>query len=160
MTLEFTVNGRPVCLESEPSRRLLDILREDLNLTGTKEGCSEGECGACTVIVDKRAVHACLTVAAQLPGTSVVTIEGLHDPLGGISALQRAFIEETAIQCGYCTTGMVMSARALLDENPNPTEEEIRMALAGNICRCSGYTQIIRAVKRASQEEQGVLSGG
>ncbi|MEA4942156.1 MAG: (2Fe-2S)-binding protein [Oscillibacter sp.] len=154
MKLEFTVNGKSVSLEVPPDRRLLDILREDLGLTGTKEGCGEGECGACTVLLDRRAVHSCLTVAAQLPGKEVVTIEGLSD-CGEMSDLQRAFVEETAIQCGYCTTGMVMSARALLYENPNPTEEEIRIALAGNICRCSGYTQIIRAVKRAAAEEHG-----
>lgn len=154
MKLEFTVNGKNVGLEVPPDRRLLDILREDLGLTGTKEGCGEGECGACTVLLDRRAVHSCLTVAAQLSGREVVTIEGLSDG-GEMSDLQRAFVEETAIQCGYCTTGMVMSARALLYENPNPTEEEIRIALAGNICRCSGYTQIIRAVKRAAAEELG-----
>ncbi len=154
MKLEFTVNGKSVSLEVPPDRRLLDILREDLGLTGTKEGCGEGECGACTVLLGRRAVHSCLTVAAQLPGKEVVTIEGLSD-CGEMSDLQRAFVEETAIQCGYCTTGMVMSARALLYENPNPTEEEIRIALAGNICRCSGYTQIIRAVKRAAAEERG-----
>jgi len=154
MKLEFKVNGKNVSLEVPPDRRLLDILRENLGLTGTKEGCGEGECGACTVLLDRRAVHSCLTVAAQLSGKEVVTIEGLSD-IGEMSDLQRAFVEETAIQCGYCTTGMVMSARALLYENPNPTEEEIRMALAGNICRCSGYTQIIRAVKRAAAEERG-----
>lgn len=154
MKLEFTVNGKNVSLEVPPDRRLLDILREDLGLTGTKEGCGEGECGACTVLLDRRAVHSCLTVAAQLSGREVVTIEGLSDG-GEMSDLQRAFVEETAIQCGYCTTGMVMSARALLYENPDPTEEEIRIALAGNICRCSGYTQIIRAVKRAAAEERG-----
>lgn len=158
MKLEFTVNGKNVCLEVPPDRRLLEILREDLGLTGTKEGCGEGECGACTVLLDRRAVHACLTVAAQLPGKEVVTIEGLSG--GGMSGLQRAFVEETAIQCGYCTTGMVMSARALLYENPDPTEEEIRIALAGNICRCSGYTQIIRAVRRAAAEERGEAERG
>lgn len=158
MRLEFTVNGKNVCLEVPPDRRLLEILREDLGLTGTKEGCGEGECGACTVLLDRRAVHACLTVAAQLPGKEVVTIEGLSG--GGMSGLQRAFVEETAIQCGYCTTGMVMSARALLYENPDPTEEEIRIALAGNICRCSGYTQIIRAVRRAAAEERGEAERG
>lgn len=154
MKLDFTVNGKNVILEVLPDRRLVDILREDLGLTGTKEGCGEGECGACTVLMDRRAIHSCLTVAAQLSGKEVVTIEGLSD-CGEMSDLQRAFVEETAIQCGYCTTGMVMSARALLYENPNPTEEEIRIALAGNICRCSGYTQIIRAVKRAAAEERG-----
>ncbi|WP_312279658.1 2Fe-2S iron-sulfur cluster-binding protein [Oscillibacter sp.] len=159
MKLEFTVNGKNASLEVPPDRRLLDILREDLGLTGTKEGCGEGECGACTVLLDRRAVHSCLTVATQLSGKEVVTIEGLSD-CSEMSDLQRAFVEETAVQCGYCTTGMVMSARALLYENPNPTEEEIRVALAGNICRCSGYTQIIRAVKRAAAEERGEAERG
>lgn len=153
MELTFIVNEKPVTLQTAPDRRLLDILREDLGLTGTKEGCGEGECGACTVLLDGKAVHACLTVAIQLQGHSVQTIEGLGKN-GGLTPLQLAFVEETAIQCGYCTTGMVMSARALLDENPNPTEAEIKMALAGNICRCSGYHQIIRAVQRAAKEEE------
>lgn len=153
MTLNFTVNNRERTLEVPPDRRLLDILREDLNLTGVKEGCGEGECGACTVLLDRRAVHACLTIAAELPGREVITIEGLGGN-GELSPMQKAFVEETAIQCGYCTTGMILSTRALLYENPNPTEAEIRMALAGNICRCSGYTQIIRAVNRIAAEER------
>jgi carbon-monoxide dehydrogenase small subunit len=151
MTLSFTVNGREVNIDSDPTRRLLDILREDLSLTGTKEGCGEGECGACTVLLDGKPVLACLTVAIQLPGCEVVTIEGLARQ-GELSALQTAFVEETAIQCGYCTPGMIMSAKALLIRNPAPDEEEIRTALAGNICRCSGYHQIIRAVQRAAGE--------
>jgi len=136
MELKFLVNGISRELSVDPTRRLLDILREELHLTGTKEGCGEGECGACTVLLDKRAVHACLVAAAQLPGREVVTIEGLEED-GELSPLQRAFVEETAVQCGYCTTGMIMSAKALLYKNPNPTEAEIRTALAGNICRCS-----------------------
>lgn len=152
MQLQLTVNHRVYQLEVAPDRRLLDILREDLGLTGTKEGCGEGECGACTILLDGKAVHACLCVAAQLQGHTIVTIEGLETN-GGLTPLQLAFVEETAIQCGYCTTGMIMSARALLDEIPNPTEDEIRIALSGNICRCSGYTQIIKAVQRAAQEE-------
>lgn len=156
MRLRFTVNGIKRELEVEPDRRLLDILREDLGLTGTKEGCGEGECGACTVIIDGRAVHACLKVAAQMDGCDVTTIEGLGEN-GALSPLQRAFVEETAIQCGYCTTGMIMSTYALLRENPNPTEDEIRTALAGNICRCSGYEQIIRAVERASGEMEAKI---
>lgn len=151
MQLKFTVNGRPRNLEVDADKRLLDILREDLGLTGTKEGCAEGECGACTILLDGAAVHSCLTVAAQLQGREVITIEGLEQA-GELDTLQRAFVEETAIQCGYCTTGMIMSAKALLNENPHPTESEIRTALAGNICRCSGYTQIIRAVQRSANE--------
>lgn len=154
MKLNFIVNGAKRTVEAEPSKRLLDILREDLGLTGTKEGCGEGECGACTVLLDKKAVHSCLTVAMQLEGREVVTIEGLENN-GELSPLQLAFVEETAIQCGYCTSGMIMSARALLYEKPNPTEDEIREALAGNICRCSGYSQILRAVKRAAVEMEG-----
>ena len=138
MTLNFIVNGKPVTLETEPDRRLLDILREDLHLTGTKEGCAEGECGACTVLLDGEAVHSC---------------EGLAE-MGSLDIIQTCFVEELAIQCGYCTPGMIMSAEALLRRNPDPTEDEIRLALSGNICRCSGYVQIVRAVKRAAKERR------
>ena len=151
MILNFTVNGKAYELETEPSGRLLDILREDLGLMGTKEGCGEGECGACTVIINRKAVLACLTIAAQLEGSEIMTIEGLpkeNEP----DALQTAFVEELAIQCGFCTPGMILTAKALLEEKPDPSEDEIRMAIAGNICRCSGYNQIIRAVKRAAKE--------
>ncbi len=151
MRLDFILNGERTSLETEPTRRLLDILREDLELTGTKEGCSEGECGACTVIVDGKAVHACLTLASQLNGREVLTIEGLEKN-GELDVLQRCFIEEIAVQCGFCTAGMIMSAKALLMQNPEPSEAAIRTALAGNICRCSGYGQIISAVKRAAKE--------
>ena len=151
MNLHFTVNGEAVSLETAPDRRLLDILREDLELTGVKEGCAEGECGACTVLLDDEAVHACLTVAAQLEGRRVTTIEGLAKT-GELDVLQRCFVEEIAIQCGFCTPGMILSAKALLLKNPHPSEEEIRLALSGNICRCSGYVQIVRAVRRAAQE--------
>jgi len=122
-----------------------------MSLTGCKEGCGEGECGACTVLLNGLPVLACLTLAASLQGASIVTIEGLgHN--GEPTALQKAFVEEGAIQCGYCTPGMILSAAALLVQTPQPTEEEIRLALAGNICRCSGYSQIIRAVKRVANE--------
>ena len=151
MKLSFYVNNRLVQLETDPDRRLLDILREDLSLTGTKEGCAEGECGACTVLLDGEAIHSCLTLAIQLEGRHVVTIEGLSET-GELDILQKAFVEEIAIQCGFCTTGMIMSAKALLLKNPTPTEEEIRVALSGNICRCSGYVQIVRAVDRAARE--------
>jgi len=151
MNLSFSVNGNNVELEVSPTRRLLDILREDLALTGTKEGCGEGECGACTVLMNGKPVLACLTAAIGLQGCEILTIEGL-DRQGELSVLQTAFVEETAIQCGYCTPGMIMSAKALLSDNPNPDENEIRTALAGNICRCSGYHQIIRAVSRAAKD--------
>ena len=151
MNVSFFVNEKPVIMEVAPERRLLDILREDMHLTGTKEGCAEGECGACTVLLDGEAVHACLTVAAQLNGHHVTTIEGLAE-LGMLNVLQQAFVEEIAIQCGYCTPGMIMAATALLMKDPHPTDEEIRVALSGNICRCSGYVQIVRAVKRAAME--------
>ncbi len=151
MRLSFILNGKRKVMETEPDRRLLDLLRKDLHMTGTKEGCAEGECGACTVIINGEAVHSCLVLACQLEGKEVLTIEGLEEN-GELSAIQRIFVEETAIQCGYCTTGMIMSAKALLMHNPNPTEKEIRNALSGNICRCSGYTQIIRAVKRTAAE--------
>ena len=151
MTLNFTVNGKPVTLETEPDRRLLDILREDLHLTGTKEGCAEGECGACTVLLDGEAVHSCLTAAIQLEGREVTTIEGLAE-MGALDIIQTCFVEELAIQCGYCTPGMIMSTKALLMQNPHPSEEEIRLALSGNICRCSGYVQIVRAVQKAARK--------
>jgi len=151
MRLSFFVNDEPVELETRPDRRLLDLLREDLGLTGTKEGCGEGECGACTVLVNDEAVHACLTVAAQLQDCRVVTIEGLAKR-GELDTLQTAFVEEIAVQCGFCTTGMIMSAKALLMKRPHPTEDEIRLALSGNICRCSGYGQIVKAVQRAAEE--------
>lgn len=151
MKLSFFVNDAPVTLDTAPDRRLLDLLREDLGLTGTKEGCAEGECGACTVLLDDAAVHSCLTLAAELEGRRVLTIEGLAQR-GELDVLQNAFVEEIAIQCGFCTTGMIMSAKALLMRNPDPTPEEIRAALAGNICRCSGYGQIVKAVQRAARE--------
>lgn len=153
MILHFFVNDKPITLEVEPNRRLVDILRDDLHLTGTKEGCAEGECGACTVLLNGEAVHACLTAAVQLENSFVTTIEGLAQS-GELDILQNCFVEELAVQCGYCTPGMIMSAEALLRKNPDPTEDEIRLALSGNICRCSGYVQIVRAVKRAAEERR------
>ena len=151
MTITFFVNEKKVCLEEEPNRRLLDILRDELHLTGVKEGCAEGECGACTVIMDGKAVHACLTLVAQLEGCHILTIEGLSES-GELDAIQSSFVEEIAIQCGFCTPGMIMSTKALLMQNPHPSEEEIRLALSGNICRCSGYVQIVRAVQKAARK--------
>jgi carbon-monoxide dehydrogenase small subunit len=149
MKLSFTLNGRPVSAECPPERRLLDLLREDLHLTGTKEGCGEGECGACTVLLEGRAVNACLIMAAQVEGLSLLTIEGLAEG-GELDPLQQAFVDKMAVQCGFCSPGMIMSAKALLLHNPHPSEEKIRQALAGNICRCSGYAQIIAAVQAAA----------
>ncbi len=149
MRITLTVNGRPRAIEGPPLRRLLDILREDLELTGTKEGCGEGECGACAVLLDGQLVNACLVPALQLDGSEVLTIEGLGtsdrpDPV------QQAFLEEGAVQCGFCIPGMVMASRALLDRDPRPSRAEIRRALAGNLCRCTGYERIFRAVERAA----------
>lgn len=149
-TLSFTVNGEPVSVEIEPHLTLLQLLRDKLELTGTKEGCGMGECGACTVLLDGKTVNSCIFPAMEVEGKSVVTVEGLTDAQGKLDPIQKAFIDYGAIQCGFCTPGMVLSAKALLDENPKPTEEEIRNGIAGNLCRCTGYLQIIQAIKAAS----------
>ncbi len=147
--LHLRVNGQAYELTIPADRFLLDVLRDDLELLGTKEACDEGECGACTVLVDGRAVDSCIFLALQADGADVRTVEGLA-VAGQLDPLQRAFIDEGAVQCGYCTAGMLMSAKALLDENPDPDESQIRAALEGNLCRCTGYDAIIRAVKAAS----------
>lgn len=148
--VSFTLNGSAVTLSVEAHKRLLDVLRDDLGLTGTKEGCGEGECGACTVIVDGRSVNACLYPAPELDGKQVMTIEGLAGPGNELSVIQKAFTQSGSIQCGFCSPGMIMAAKALLDENPDPTDEEIREALLGNLCRCTGYVQILEAVRLAA----------
>ena len=150
MQIEFVVNGKQKRLDVPGGKRLLDVLREDLHLTGAKEGCGEGECGACTVLMDGEAVHSCMVLAGQLTGHHITTIEGLEED-GRLGVLQSAFVEQGAVQCGYCTPGMIMSAAGLLNRTPDPTEEEIRVALSGNICRCSGYVQIVAAVKAAAE---------
>ncbi|WP_206808728.1 (2Fe-2S)-binding protein [Paradesulfitobacterium ferrireducens] len=150
MKLEFKVNGKTYELDVDPESRLLDVLREELGLTGAKEGCGEGECGACTVIMDGLAVNSCLVLAAQARGKEILTVEGLAEN-GELDRLQQAFIDNGAIQCGYCTPGMLMSAKALFLRNPHPSETEIRTALAGNLCRCTGYVNIINAVKDAAE---------
>lgn len=152
MKLEFLLNDKPVSLEAEPDMTLLDLLRERLQLTGTKRSCGVGECGACTVIVDGDPVNACLYLAGQLPGRWVYTVEGLSQD-GELSALQQAFLDHHAVQCGFCTPGMLMSAKALLLKNPHPTEAEIRRALSGNLCRCTGYEAIAEAVGAAAERE-------
>ncbi|UCF07061.1 MAG: (2Fe-2S)-binding protein [bacterium] len=144
------LNGSEVVVEVEGHHRLIDVLRDQLGLTGTKEGCGKGECGACSVLVDGRAVNACLYPALEAEGRSVTTIEGLRGPNNELSTVQQAFVDQGAIQCGFCTPGMIMSAKALLDSNPDPTEEEIRSALLGNLCRCTGYVQIVEAVRQAA----------
>lgn len=146
MKLTFELNGKPVSMEADGSRRLLDFIREDLHLTGTKEGCSIGECGACTVILNGEAVHSCLSVAGQLQGGSLITVEGLEKN-GELDELQQAFMKHGAIQCGFCTAGMLMSLKALLMKRPDPSDEEIRLAIAGNVCRCTGYQEIKAAVR-------------
>ena len=146
LKLTITINGQKHTLRIDPNLRLLDLLRDELRLTGTKEGCGIGECGACTVILDGRAVNACLILAGQCNGREVVTIEGLTGK-DELHPLQQSFIDHGAVQCGFCTPGMIMSAAALLDQNPTPTEEDIREAISGNLCRCTGYTQIVEAIQ-------------
>lgn len=145
MPIRFVVNSQNVSLDVSGSRRLLDVLREDLGLTGTKEGCGEGECGACSVLVDGAVVDSCLVAVGQVEGCAVTTVEGLA-PEGELSPLQQAFIERGAAQCGICTPGMLIAAQALLTSNPNPSAEDVRVGIAGNLCRCTGYTKIIDAV--------------
>jgi carbon-monoxide dehydrogenase small subunit len=146
----FTLNGEPVAVTAPPSRRLLDVLRHDLLLTGTKIGCEIGRCGACMVLLDGKPVNACLTMLYQVEGRRVTTIEGIAGGKDALHAVQRAFLEEGGYQCGYCTPGMIVSAAALLAERPDPTDEEIIEALSGNLCRCTGYGGILRAVRRAA----------
>lgn len=151
MKISFMLNGKEIQIDAPPDRRVLDVLREDLNLTGTKEGCGTGECGACTILVDGESRLACLMLAAQLEDRSVTTIEGIA-PEGGLHPLQEAFVEYGAVQCGFCTPGMVISAVDLLQRNPNPTRLEIREGLSGNLCRCTGYQKIVDAVQKASRK--------
>lgn len=153
--ISFILNGLEVFVTVDGHLRLIDVLRRTLGLTGTKEGCGEGECGACTVIVDGQAVNSCLYPALETEGKSVITIEGLNVPKQKLSAIQQAFVDHGAIQCGFCTPGMIMSAKALLDSNPDSSEEEIRDALQGNLCRCTGYVQIVDAVKKAAIQLKG-----
>ena len=155
MIVKFVLNGELVSPDVDPSRRLIDILRDDCFLTGAKEGCGEGECGSCTVLMDGLPVHSCLVLAGQLEGHEVLTVEGLAQN-GELDLLQNAFVENNAVHCGFCTPGMIMSAKGLLLKNPDPTEDEIREALSGNICRCSDYRQIIMAVKDAAKRLQEV----
>ncbi len=151
MKVRINLNGNWVEGETSPDRLLLDFLREDLGLTGTKKGCEEGECGACTVIMNGKTVLSCLTPVLKADGAEILTVEGMAKG-EKLHPLQEAFWEEGAVQCGYCTPGMLLSARVLLDENPAPSVEEVKEAISGNLCRCTGYTKIIRAVQAASEK--------
>ena len=150
LPVSLTVNGDQYDLLIEPRKTLLAVLRDTIGLTGTKEGCSTGDCGACTVIIDGKAVTSCLVLAVSANGKEITTIEGLSSD-GHLHPLQQAFIDTGGYQCGFCTPGFIMASKALLDENPNLTEEEVRYALGGNICRCTGYTKIIEAVMSAAE---------
>jgi len=157
-SIRFSLNGRPVETEVESHLRLVDLLRDVLGEKGTKEGCGEGECGACTVLVDGKAVSSCLFPAPEVEGAEVTTIEGIVGQDGKLSPVQRAYLDQGAAQCGFCTPGMIMTTIALLDENPDPTEHEIRKALTGNLCRCTGYMQIIEGIKAAAASVKGKVA--
>ena len=152
--IEFTVNGKSRKLAVKPNELLLNVIREDLGLTGTKYGCGTGECGACTVLIDEEPVLSCLTLAVKVDGKKVTTIEGIGTDENP-HPLQQTFVETGAVQCGFCTPGMILSAKALLDKNPNPTEDEIKRAIEGNLCRCTGYVKIIEAIKLAAERMGG-----
>lgn len=150
--IELIVNGAPWSLEVAPGAFLLDVLRDNLELTGSKECCVEGECGACTVILDGKSMNSCLILAAEAEGSEITTVEGIAE--GALSPLQAAFLDNAAAQCGFCIPGQLMAARALLDGNPSPTREQVRAALAGNLCRCAGYEQITDAVLDAAGSQK------
>ena len=150
--VKTTINGRPCSLSIHPNQTLLELLRDDLGLTGTKCGCEIGECGACTVLLDGRAVNSCLVLAPQIDGREILTVEGMMKE-GRLDRLQESFMDHDAAHCGFCTPGMLLSARALLDTNPDPDEIEIRTAISGNLCRCTGYVQIVEAIKNVVHEE-------
>jgi aerobic-type carbon monoxide dehydrogenase small subunit (CoxS/CutS family) len=152
--ITLKVNGDTYHLAVDPWRTLVEVLREDLNLTGTKIGCQTGDCGACTILLDGRSVTSCLTLAVEADGREITTIEGLAPKGEELHPIQEAFVNHGAVQCGYCTSGMIMSAKYLLDRNPRPTEEEIRKALSGNLCRCTGYNKIVEAIDSAAKTMQ------
>ncbi len=152
--LILKVNGEVFKVHVEPWKTLLEVLRDDLALTGVKSGCNSGHCGACTVLMDNKSIKSCLVLAPRAVGKEIVTIEGLRREDGELHLVQQAFIDHFAVQCGFCTPGMILSAKALLDENPNPTEEEVRKALVGNLCRCTGYVKIVEAILSVSGQDK------
>ena len=154
ITVHCTVNHKPVAVEIDPNKRLLDMLREDLNLTSVKEGCSEGECGACTVIFNGEPVTSCCVLAGQAEGADIITLEGVSVD-GKPDVVQQAFMDAGAVQCGFCTPGMILTAEALLAKNPAPTEEEVKQAMSGNLGRCTGYAKIVEAVLLAAERARG-----
>jgi carbon-monoxide dehydrogenase small subunit len=149
--ISLNVNNDTHQVAAYPSQTLLDVLRDDLGLTGTKRSCGTGTCGMCTVIIDKKAVLACLTLAVECEGKTITTIEGISNPDGTLHPLQESFVENGAVQCGFCSPGIIMTAKALIDKNPNPDEEDIKEALAGTICRCTGHFKTIEAVQKAAE---------
>jgi aerobic carbon-monoxide dehydrogenase small subunit len=156
MKIEFYLDGSGVSIDAPADITLLKLLRDYLGMTGTKEGCGVGECGACSVLLDGRLVNSCLTIAAQAAGRKVITIEGVRGPDGGPNDLQKNFIEYGAVQCGYCTPGMVLAGEALLARNPDPNRSEIREAISGNLCRCTGYQQIVDAIQATAASRKEV----
>jgi carbon-monoxide dehydrogenase small subunit len=152
--ISFTLNGKPYTLSVKPWKTLLELIREDLSFTGTKEGCGHGECGSCTVIMGGKTVNSCLVPALEADDQEIITIEGLFDG-DTLHPIQEAFVQQAGMQCGFCTPGMIMSAKALLDKKPNPSEEEIREGIAGNFCRCTGYTKIIESISAAAEAMKG-----
>ena len=151
MIVSLTINGEPYELDLEPRRLLVHAIREDAGLTGTHIGCDTGNCGACTVLLDGKSVKSCMMLAVQAGNAQIETVESLAGPDGDLDALQKAFSEHHALQCGYCTPGMLMSAKFLLERNPSPSEDEIRRAIQGNICRCTGYVNIVEAIKAVAK---------
>jgi carbon-monoxide dehydrogenase small subunit len=160
LKIEFTLNGSPVSVDAPASTTLLTVLRDHLNLTGTKSGCGIGECGACSVLLDSRLVNSCLILAPQADGCSVTTIEGIRAPDGGPNDLQQAFIDYGAVQCGFCIPGMVLAGEALLASNLRPTRPQIRQAIAGNLCRCTGYQQIVDAIQATAAHRRKKVQDG
>ena len=154
--ITLIINQKPYTLDVQSHHTLLEVLRDQLNITGPKECCGVGECGACTILMDGKAVNACLILAVEADGSEIITIEGLGGP-NSLSPMQKAFVDAGAVQCGFCTPGMIMAAQYLINTNPNPTEEDVRVALAGNLCRCTGYSRIFEAVLSVSKQQQSMV---
>ena len=157
--IRFTLNGETRELELQPYRSLLDVLRNEAGLTGTKKGCDVGDCGACTILVDGKPLNSCLMLGVEADGRDIVTIEGIQPAPDRLHPLQEKFMQLGGAQCGFCTPGMIVMAKALLDENPDPSDDEIRFGIAGNICRCTGYTKIVEAIRAAAKDLQAAKSG-